>query len=51
MSWAGIQNTQFWIDPERGIGAVLLMQHLPFYDETALAVLEGFERRVYGHLE
>ncbi len=51
MSWAGIQNTQFWIDPERGIGAVLLMQYLPFYDETALAVLEGFERRVYRSME
>ena len=51
MSWAGIQNTQFWVDPERGIGAVLLMQYLPFYDETALAVLEGFERRVYRSME
>ena len=51
MSWAGIQNTQFWIDPARGIGAVLLMQYLPFYDETALAVLEGFERRVYRSME
>ncbi len=51
MSWAGIQNTQFWLDPARGIGAVLLMQYLPFYDETALAVLEGFERRVYRSME
>ncbi len=51
MSWAGIQNTQFWIDPVRGIGAVLLMQYLPFYDETALDVLEGFERRVNRSLE
>jgi CubicO group peptidase (beta-lactamase class C family) len=51
MSWAGIQNTQFWIDPSRGIGAVLLMQYLPFYDETALDVLEGFERRVYQSME
>ena len=51
MSWAGIQNTQFWIDPARGVGAVLLMQYLPFYDETALAVLEGFERRVYRSME
>ena len=51
MSWAGIQNTQFWVDPARGIGAVLLMQYLPFYDETALAVLEGFERRVYRYME
>ncbi len=51
MSWAGIHNTQFWVDPARGIGAVLLMQYLPFYDETALAVLEGFERRVYRSME
>lgn len=51
MSWAGIQNTQFWIDPVRGIGAVLLMQYLPFYDETALDVLEGFERRVNRAME
>jgi CubicO group peptidase (beta-lactamase class C family) len=51
MSWAGINNTQFWIDPERGIAAVLLMQYLPFYDATALAVLDGFERRVNRNLE
>ena len=50
MSWAGIFNTQFWIDPESGIGAVLLMQYLPFYDDDAIAALEGFERRVYAGL-
>ncbi|HSG63484.1 MAG TPA: hypothetical protein VLD39_00720, partial [Gammaproteobacteria bacterium] len=51
ISWAGIMNTQFWLDPSRGIGAVLLMQYLPFYDDTAIATLEGFEREVYRHLE
>lgn len=51
LSWAGIQNTQFWLDPARGIGAVLLMQYLPFYDDSAIATLEGFEREVYRHLE
>jgi CubicO group peptidase (beta-lactamase class C family) len=51
MSWAGIQNTQFWLDPVRGIGAVLLMQYLPFYDDTAIATLEGFERRVNRNVE
>src|SRR5690606_29329029 len=24
LAWAGIFNTEFWIDPERGIGAVLM---------------------------
>ena len=47
MSWAGIFNTEFWIDPESGIGAVLLMQYLPFYDDAAIATLQGFERRIY----
>ncbi|HEY0962052.1 MAG TPA: serine hydrolase domain-containing protein [Pseudomonadales bacterium] len=50
LAWAGIFNTEFWIDPERGIGGVLLMQYLPFYDDDAIEVLQGFERRVYGGL-
>ena len=39
MSWAGIFNTEFWIDPRRGVGGVLLMQYLPFYDAAAIATL------------
>jgi CubicO group peptidase (beta-lactamase class C family) len=50
MSWAGIFNTEFWIDPRRGICAVLLMQYLPFYDATAIDTLQGFEKRVYQGL-
>jgi CubicO group peptidase (beta-lactamase class C family) len=50
MSWAGIFNTEFWIDPQRGIGGVLLMQYLPFYDGAAISTLQGFERRVYEGL-
>jgi methyl acetate hydrolase len=50
MAWAGIFNTEFWIDRERGISAVLLMQYLPFYDAAAIETLQGFERRVYESL-
>jgi CubicO group peptidase (beta-lactamase class C family) len=50
MSWAGIFNTEFWIDPARGLGGVLLMQYLPFYDEAAIETLQGFEQRVYQSL-
>jgi CubicO group peptidase (beta-lactamase class C family) len=46
LAWAGINNTEFWIDPTRGIGAVLLMQYLPFYDTAAIKTLQGFEQRV-----
>ena len=51
LSWAGINNTQFWIDPDAEIGAVLLMQYRPFYDDTAIVALQGFEARVYEHLQ
>lgn len=50
MAWAGIFNTEFWIDPARGVGAVLLMQYLPFYDAAAIEALQGFEQRVYQGL-
>lgn len=51
MAWAGIYNTEFWIDPGNGIGAVLMMQYLPFYDDAAIDTLVGFEQRIYQHLE
>lgn len=47
LSWGGINNTFFWIDPARGIGGVLMMQYLPFADAKALAVYDAFERAVY----
>jgi methyl acetate hydrolase len=49
-SWAGIYNTEFWVDPQKRIGAVLMMQALPFYDEKAIETLKGFEQRVYAGL-
>ena len=51
MSWAGIFNTFFWVDPRKEIGAIVLMQMLPFYDDGALRVLQGFEERVYKNLK
>jgi len=50
MSWAGINNTFYWIDPQKQVGAVILMQMLPFYDEGAIRTLQGFEERVYKNL-
>lgn len=45
-SWAGSDNTHFWVDPTRQIAAVLMMQTTPFYDEGAMQLLEEFERAV-----
>jgi methyl acetate hydrolase len=47
LSWAGIFNTEFWVDPHTGIGGVLLMQYLPFYDDGAIRTLRDFEAATY----
>src|SRR2546423_1022103 len=47
LSWGGINNTYFWIDPARGIAGVILMQYLPFADPRALALHDAFERAAY----
>ena len=51
LSWAGIFNTEFWVDPVRRIGGVHMMQLLPFYDDGAIRALRGFEETVYKHLQ
>jgi CubicO group peptidase (beta-lactamase class C family) len=50
MSWAGIYNTEFWIDPVKHIGGVQMMQMLPFYDDGAIRTLRDFEKLVYEDL-
>ena len=47
LSWGGINNTFFWVDPARGIGGVIMMQYLPFADAKALATCDAFERGAY----
>lgn len=47
LSWGGINNTYFWLDPARGIAGVIMMQYLPFADAKALAVYDAFERGAY----
>jgi CubicO group peptidase (beta-lactamase class C family) len=50
VSWGGINNTHFWLDPARNVAGILLMQFLPFADHAALDALDGFERAVYESL-
>jgi CubicO group peptidase (beta-lactamase class C family) len=50
LSWAGLLNTEFWVDPRRNIGGVVLMQFLPFYDEGAIRALREFEAALYQQL-
>ena len=50
LSWAGLDNTFFWIDPIRGIGGVFLTQTLPFADADVLSVADAAEAAVYDGL-
>ena len=50
LSWGGINNTYYWIDPSSGLAGVIMMQYLPFADAKALAVYDAFERAVYRTL-
>ncbi|MEM9531154.1 MAG: serine hydrolase domain-containing protein [Pseudomonadota bacterium] len=48
LAWAGLYNSYYWIDRERGICGVLITQVLPFFDADVLALLTDFERAVYA---
>jgi CubicO group peptidase (beta-lactamase class C family) len=47
LSWGGINNTYYWIDPTRDLTGVIMMQFLPFADHKALAAYDTFERGIY----
>ena len=45
--WAGLFNSYYWIDRNKGIGGVLMTQLLPFFDMPVIETLMGFEMAVY----
>ena len=50
LTWGGLANSYFWIDPARKVTGVWATQLLPFYDARAVEAFEEFERGVYGSL-
>jgi len=50
LTWAGLPNCYYWIDREKQIAAVILMQLLPSGDMGALKTYAGFEAAVYASL-
>ena len=50
LSWGGIFNSYYWIDPPRRLAAVIMTQILPFADPSALALYAAFERELYAAL-
>jgi CubicO group peptidase (beta-lactamase class C family) len=47
LTWGGLANSYYWIDPLRQVCGVWATQLLPFYDARAVARFEDFERAVY----
>lgn len=46
LTWAGLFNTYYWIDPTMHVAGVIMMQILPFADREALRAYRRFEHAV-----
>ena len=51
LTWGGLLNTYYWIDPGRKIAAVFMTQVLPFADSRALRLYRQFEHGLYAALK
>jgi CubicO group peptidase (beta-lactamase class C family) len=47
LSWAGIANCYYWLDPANDVAGVLMTQLLPFGDPGVLGALGALERMAY----
>jgi methyl acetate hydrolase len=51
LTWGGLLNTYYWIDPGRKIAAVFMTQVLPFADGRVLRLYRQFEHGIYAALK
>jgi methyl acetate hydrolase len=51
LTWAGLFNSYYWLDPTRRIAGTILTQILPFADPLAVALYGRFERAVYAMID
>jgi methyl acetate hydrolase len=51
LTWAGIYNTYYWLDPQKRVAGVILTQILPFADHNAVRLYGEFEHGVYNALK
>lgn len=49
-SWAGLLNTQFWVDRKAGVTGGLYTQFLPYSTPESVKVFSDIERAVYAAL-
>ena len=51
VSWGGLFNTYYWLDPAKRVTGLIMTQILPFADARALKVYGQLERGVYDSLK
>lgn len=51
LSWAGLANTYYWIDPTHGIAVVVGTQILPFFDWEVIGLMVAAEQAIYAALD
>ena len=51
VSWGGIFNTYYWLDPAKRVTGVIMTQILPFADARAVKLYGQFEASVYDALK
>jgi len=50
VTWAGIFNSYYWLDPVKRVAGVMMTQVLPFADADVLRAYGAFERELYAGL-
>ncbi len=50
VSWAGLFNTYFWLDPVKRVTGAIFTQVLPFFDSGVLKLYGQFEKGLYDGL-
>ena len=50
VSWGGLFNTYYWLDPVKHVTGLIMTQILPFADERAVKLYGQLERGVYDSL-
>jgi methyl acetate hydrolase len=48
LTWAGVLNTHFWLDPKKDVAAVIMTQSLPFVEPRYMQLYADYETAVYA---
>jgi len=51
LSWAGLRNTYYWLDPVKRVAGVIMTQILPFADPQVTTLYRAFESGVYAAIQ